>query len=101
VPAVKPQKSTSTDQSVQTNESVATKRPWKVVVWDDPVTPMTVVVVIFRKVFGYANNKATELMLKVHHEGRAIVWSGDRDRAEGYCVQLHTHGLAASIEQDS
>ncbi len=101
MPAVKPLRTTSTEQVEQTSESVATQRPWNVVVWDDPVTPMSVVVVIFRKVFGFPNAKATQLMMQVHHEGRAIVWSGHRDRAENYCVQLHTHGLAASIEQDS
>ncbi|MDE3139209.1 MAG: ATP-dependent Clp protease adaptor ClpS, partial [Acidobacteriota bacterium] len=49
---------------------------------------MSVVVVIFRKVFGYPNNKATQLMLTVHHEGRAVVWSGPLERAQGYCVKL-------------
>ncbi len=92
---------TSSETTTESESEVATKRPWNVVVWDDPVTPMSVVVVIFRKIFGYPNAKATQLMMTVHHEGRAIVWSGSRDRAEGYCVQLHTHGLQASIEQDS
>ena len=84
-----------------TDERVATQRPWNVVVWDDPVTPMSVVVVIFRKIFAFSLEKATKLMLTVHHEGRAIVWSGGRDHAEAYCVQLHVHGLLATIEQDS
>jgi ATP-dependent Clp protease adaptor protein ClpS len=91
----------STGSSTSTQNSTATLRPWSVVVWDDPVTPMTVVVVIFRKIFGYPTEKATHLMMTVHHEGRAIVWSGDRPRAEGYCVRLHSHGLHASIEQDA
>ena len=92
---------TSTQTPTRTEESVLTKRPWNVVVWDDPVTPMPVVVAIFRKIFGFPVEKATRLMLTVHHEGRALVWSGARDRAEGYCVQLHTHGLLATIEQES
>jgi ATP-dependent Clp protease adaptor protein ClpS len=90
---------TSTRTPTETSEATDTKRPWNVVVWDDPVTPMSVVVVIFRKIFGYATERATHLMLTVHHEGRAIVWSGHRERAEGYCVQLHSHGLQATIEQ--
>jgi ATP-dependent Clp protease adaptor protein ClpS len=87
----------------QSDTSVATitDRPWNVVVWDDPVTPMTVVVVIFRKIFGYPNNKATQLMLTVHHEGRAIVWSGPLERAQSYCVKLQVAGLLSSIERDS
>jgi len=72
-----------------------------VIVWNDPVTPMTVVVVVFRKIFGYPNNKCTQLMLQVHHEGRAVVWSGQRPRAESYCVKLQAAGLQATVEQDT
>jgi ATP-dependent Clp protease adaptor protein ClpS len=100
MPSVKRSSDATTETTISTEGSVATQRPWNVVVWDDPVTPMSVVVVIFRKVFGYPNAKATHLMMTVHHEGRAIVWSGARSRAEGYCVTLHAHGLQATIEQD-
>jgi len=91
---------TTTDTDVLTEEAVETQRPWNVVVWNDPVTPMSVVVVIFKKIFGYSNNKATQLMMTVHHEGRAIVWSGLRERAENYCVKLQVSGLQSTIEQE-
>ncbi len=90
----------TTESDVATEKLVATLPPWNVVVWDDPVTPMSVVVIIFKKIFGYSNNKCTQLMLTVHHEGRAIVWSGSRDRAESYCVKLQVAGLQSTIEQD-
>lgn len=90
----------TTDTDVLTVEAVETSRPWNVVVWDDPVTPMSVVVVIFKKIFGYSNNKATQLMLSVHHDGRAIVWSGPRDRCQSFCVKLQIAGLQSTIEQD-
>jgi ATP-dependent Clp protease adaptor protein ClpS len=91
---------TTTDTDVLTEEAVETQRSWNVVVWNDPVTPMSVVVVIFKKIFGYSNNKATQLMMTVHHEGRAIVWSGLRERAETYCVKLQVAGLQSTIEQE-
>lgn len=100
MPAVKPLRRTTTDTDVLTEEAVETQRPWNVVVWNDPVTPMSVVVVIFKKIFGYSNNKATHLMMTVHHEGRAIVWSGNRERAEAYCVKLQVAGLQCTIEQE-
>ena len=90
----------TTESEVATETMVAIERPWSVVVWDDPVTPMSVVVVIFKKIFGYSNNKCTQLMLPVHHEGRAIVWSGQRERAESYCVKLQVAGLQSTIEHD-
>jgi ATP-dependent Clp protease adapter protein ClpS len=40
-------------------------------------------------------------MLTVHHEGRAIVWSGQRERAEAYCVKLQVAGLQSSVERDA
>jgi ATP-dependent Clp protease adaptor protein ClpS len=97
----KPLRDTSVNSDVQADVSVVTERPWNVVVWNDPVTPMTVVVVIFKRIFGYSNNKCTHLMMTVHHEGRAIVWSGQRERAETYCVKLQVAGLQATVERDA
>ena len=101
VASVKPLRTTSSEGAVLTEEAVETKKPWNVIVWNDPVTPMSVVVVIFKRIFGYSNNKCTQLMLAVHHEGRALVWSGARDRAESYCVKLQVSGLQSTIEQDN
>jgi ATP-dependent Clp protease adaptor protein ClpS len=98
---LKPLRTTSLESDVESDQSVATERPWNVIVWNDPVTPMTVVEVIFKKIFGYSNNKCTQLMLKVHHEGRANVWSGPRERAESYCVKLQVSGLQSTVELDS
>lgn len=90
-----------TDREPKVDVAVISDQVWNVVVWDDPLTPMTVVVVILRRVFGYPTNRCTELMLRVHHEGRAIVWSGGRDRAESYCVKIQVTGLQATVEQDA
>jgi ATP-dependent Clp protease adaptor protein ClpS len=72
--------------------------PWQVVVWNDPVNTMSYVVYVFRKLFGYDVTKATELMLQVHYEGRAIVSDGPREKVEVDCFRLHGHGLWATIE---
>ncbi len=82
-----------------TGEATRTARPWNVVVWNDPVNLMDYVVYVFRKLFGYSRPKATRLMLQVHHEGRAVVASGPRERAELDCYRLHHHGLWATLEQ--
>jgi ATP-dependent Clp protease adaptor protein ClpS len=99
--SLQPLRSSSTESEVVSEVSVITERPWNVIVWNDPVTPMTVVVVVFKRIFGYSNNKCTHLMLTVHHEGRAIVWSGQRERAESYCVKLQVAGLQATVEQET
>jgi ATP-dependent Clp protease adaptor protein ClpS len=53
-----------------------------------------------RKLFGYSRQKATRLMLQVHHEGKAVVTSGSREKAEYDVARLHAHGLWATIRQD-
>jgi ATP-dependent Clp protease adaptor protein ClpS len=77
----------------------ATGGPWQVVVWDDPINLMTYVTYVFQKLFGYDRPTAERLMLKVHHEGRAVVASGPRERAELDVHRLHAHGLWATLER--
>jgi ATP-dependent Clp protease adaptor protein ClpS len=74
-------------------------RPWQVVVWNDPVNLMSYVVWVFRSLFGYPLEKATRLMLQVHHQGRAVVASGSLEKAELDCYRLHHHGLWATLER--
>lgn len=78
-----------------------TDRPWNVVVWNDPVNLMSYVVLVFQKIFGYSRERATELMLEVHHEGRSVVASGTREQAEHHVARLHAHGLWATTQRDS
>ena len=82
-----------------TDEDLDIDRPWQVVVWNDPVNTMSYVVYVFRKLFGYDEMKATDLMLQVHFEGRAIVSDGPREQAEVDCLRLQNHGLWATMER--
>ena len=75
-------------------------RPWIVIVWNDPINLMSYVVLVFQKLFGYNRAKATELMLDVHHKGRAVVSNGTREKAELDVFRLHEHGLWATMQQD-
>jgi ATP-dependent Clp protease adaptor protein ClpS len=72
-------------------------QPYNVFLWNDPVTLMEVVVRVLKKVFGYGPEKAESLMLTAHHEGKVIVWTGDRDRAVRYCLELGTNGLQSTV----
>lgn len=75
--------------------------PWQVVVHNDPVNLMTYVTMVFQKVFGYPKEKAEIHMLEVHRNGRSILWSGVRERAELFVQQLHGYLLLATIERVS
>ena len=75
-------------------------RPWNVIVWDDPVTLMTYVVFVLRKLFGHDEPTASRLMLQIHHDGKAIVASGPREKSESDVNRLHAHGLQATLSRD-
>jgi ATP-dependent Clp protease adaptor protein ClpS len=94
--ATAPQK---VDEPVHDEEVVADV-PWIALVWNDPVNLMTYVVFVFQKLFGYSREHATKLMLQVHHEGRAVVSSGAREKIEADVARLHGHGLWATMQKD-
>jgi ATP-dependent Clp protease adaptor protein ClpS len=76
-------------------------RPWIVIVWNDPINLMSYVTMVFRKLFGYSEAKATRLMLQVHNEGKSVVSSGTREKCELDVSKLHAHGLWATMQQDA
>ncbi|NDK30790.1 ATP-dependent Clp protease adapter ClpS [Nesterenkonia haasae] len=78
---------------------VLTSRPYKVVVWNDPVNLMSYVAWVFRSYFGHSREKAHQLMLQVHREGRSVVASGPREKAERDVTALHGYGLQATLEE--
>jgi ATP-dependent Clp protease adaptor protein ClpS len=83
-----------------TDDVVDRDRAWVVIVWNDPINLMSYVTFVLQKLFGYSLEKATELMLDVHHRGRAAVSTGSREKAELDVFRLHEHGLWATMQQD-
>ena len=73
--------------------------PCVAIVWNDPINLMSYVSYVFRKLFGYSQAKADELMLDVHEKGRAVVTNGSREKVELDVFRLHEHGLWATMEQ--
>lgn len=79
------------------DEETKRDRPWLVIVHNDPINLMSYVTWVFQKLFNYPREKARKLMLQVHNEGRAVVSSGPREKAEADCYRLHAHGLWATL----
>lgn len=73
---------------------------WRVVVLNDPVNLMSYVVMVFKKVFGFDDATARQHMMEVHEQGRSIVWSGLREKAEAYAFTLQQWHLTAVLEPD-
>jgi ATP-dependent Clp protease adaptor protein ClpS len=76
------------------------EKPWIVIVWNDPINLMSYVTLVLQKLFGYSQTKATQLMLQVHNDGKAVVSSGPREKAEYDVSRLHAHGLWATMRKD-
>ncbi|MBN1442151.1 MAG: ATP-dependent Clp protease adapter ClpS [Planctomycetes bacterium] len=85
--------------TTETDSLVSPDRLWNVIVWNDPINLMSYVTFVFQKLFGYSIELATKLMLQVHNEGRSIVASVEREKAEYYVSRLHQYGLQATLEK--
>lgn len=94
-PAIAPEKT----RDEETTSDTSPDKPWLVIVWNDPINLMSYVTWVLQKLFGYPLEKATKLMLDVHHKGRAVVSSGSREKAELDCFRLHAHGLWATVSK--
>ena len=82
------------------------KRPpmYKVILMNDDYTPMEFVIHILENFFSMEREKATQIMLKVHTEGSAVVGIYPRDIAETKSEQVNnysqenSHPLISVIE---
>jgi ATP-dependent Clp protease adaptor protein ClpS len=83
----------------RTNEATELEVPWNVIVHDDPVNLVQYVIYVLMKIFGYNEKKSTVMTMQVHRQGRSIVWSGEREKAEFYVQQLQSHQLKSSMEK--
>ena len=85
--------------AVTEQEETSPDRLWNVIVWNDPINLMSYVTFVLQKLFGYSLEVATKLMLQVHHEGKSMVATVEREKAEYYVGRLHQYGLQATMEK--
>lgn len=78
----------------------AEETPWHVIVWNDPVNLMSYVTYVFRSYFQYSEARARTLMMAVHSEGKAVVFTGGREEAERHTSAMHGYGLWATFGKD-
>lgn len=63
----------STATQTRTSQKLKTPSMWKIVLHNDDFTPMDFVTEVLIHVFHKTHEEATDIMLTVHHKGRAIV----------------------------
>ena len=89
------------DEKTEEKIKEAFEKNWQVIVWNDPVNLMSYVVFVFMKVLAFTKEKATQHMLEVHHQGKSVVATETREKAELYHQQIQAHGLKVTIEPAS
>jgi ATP-dependent Clp protease adaptor protein ClpS len=88
-------------------QEAKTKPPpmFQVLLLNDDFTPMEFVVVVLQKFFGMGREKATQVMLAVHREGRGVCGLYPRDIASTKVEQVcsfsrqHQHPLQCVMEE--
>ena len=79
---------------------------YKVILVNDDYTPMDFVVDVLRSFFGMNVEKATQIMLKVHTEGKGVCGVFSKDVAETKAAQVNEYSreceqpLMCSVEVD-
>jgi len=78
------------DGTVVEKQASRVKPPpvYQVVLLNDDYTPMEFVVGVLQKFFGKGREQATQIMLKVHHEGRGVCGVYPRDIAASKVEQF-------------
>ncbi|MEY4402473.1 MAG: hypothetical protein RIR91_508 [Verrucomicrobiota bacterium] len=85
---------------IKTEKVPALASKWNVVVLNDPINLTGYVVMVFMNVLRIPRPLARKYMLQVHEEGRATVWTGERERAEMLALELQQWHLNALLEKD-
>lgn len=102
-----------TDSDQDTGTATTTEKPklkqpplYKVVLINDDYTPMDFVVDVLRSFFNMNVEKATQIMLKVHTEGKGVCGVFSKDVAETKAAQVNDYSreceqpLLCSVEVD-
>jgi len=81
-------------ERVDRGEGTGLGRPWNVIVLnDDHNTFEGVAFALADTIPGVTYDGGMQLANHIHNRGRAVVWTGHREVAEGYWERLRGHGL--------
>lgn len=86
---------TATEDEVDAIDELAPPKlmpPYAVVILNDNDHTFEYVIEVLSKVFGYSKQKGYLFAEKIHHEGRAIVWTGSKEVGELKVEQIKSCG---------
>jgi ATP-dependent Clp protease adapter protein ClpS len=94
---MKPGTLVTTESSNDTKTELG--NPWQVVLFNDEVHTFDEVILQLQKAAGYSLEKATELTLRVHNNGKAVVYIGEKEDCEKVAGVLGQIRLITQVEK--
>jgi ATP-dependent Clp protease adaptor protein ClpS len=85
------------DEVTETEDDI--ELPYVIVLFDDYITPHSVVVFALCRIFSYTKIRANEIVQTAHREKKAIAYHGTKENCERYCIQLHLCALIATVSR--
>jgi len=73
--------------------------PWQVVLFNDEVHSFDEVILQLQKATGYSLEKSAELTLRVHNNGKAVVYIGSKENCEKVSGILKQIKLIVQVEK--
>ena len=83
---------------IDTTSSVNLGKPFKVILFNDENHDMMEVVAQIAQATGYSTEQSTRVMMEANNMGRAVVWTGHKERCEHVADILEQIRLGTKIE---
>ena len=80
------------DFDAESDEDLASDKPWHVVLLDDNSHTYNYVIEMLGAIFGYGKAKSFLMACEVDKKKRVIVWTGHREIAELKQERIHQYG---------
>ena len=81
------------------DEQTQLGNPWQVVLFNDEVHSFDEVIFQLQKATGCSLEKAAELTFRVHNNGKAVVYIGDKEDCEKVAAVLGQIKLTTQVEK--
>ena len=90
-------RSALTEQETRVDEELG--NPWQVVLFNDEVHSFDEVILQIQKATGYSLERASEITFRVHNNGKAVVYIGDKEPCEKVAGVLGQIKLIVQVEK--
>ena len=84
---------------IETQSQTELGNPWQVVLFNDEVHSIDEVILQIQKATGYSLERAMDITLRVHNNGKAVVYIGSKEDCEKVAGVLNQIRLIVLVEK--